>query len=98
MNTPAPLNPDEIRDALQSLDGWTVDGNALAKTFTFDDFREAMGAMVRIGFEAETLNHHPELRNVYNTVAVRLTTHDADDSITDSDVQLARRIDAVVGR
>lgn len=49
--------------------------------------------MVRAGFEAEAVNHHPEWTNVYNRVSVRLTTHDAGGRVTDKDVDLARRFD-----
>ena len=51
--------------------------DALTKTFTFGSFREALSFMVRVGFEAEAMNHHPEWTNVYNCVFIRLSTHDA---------------------
>ncbi len=92
-----PLSSNEIDTALRDLGGWSFEGDALVRSLTFNDFREAMGAMVRIGFEAETINHHPELRNVYNRVDIRLTTHDAGDKVTDLDLKLARRINAVTG-
>jgi 4a-hydroxytetrahydrobiopterin dehydratase len=53
--------------------------------------------MVRAGFEAEELNHHPEWMNVYKTVAVRLNTHDAGGKVTAKDVELARRLEKVAG-
>ena len=53
--------------------------------------------MVRAGFEAEELNHHPEWMNVYKMVAVRLNTHDAGGKVTAKDVELARRFDKVAG-
>ena len=81
----------EIRAALVALPGWALERDALAKTFKFGSFREALSFMVRAGFEAEELNHHPEWTNVYNRVAVRLNTHDAGDKVTAKDVELAKR-------
>jgi 4a-hydroxytetrahydrobiopterin dehydratase len=90
-----PLSSADIQSALGSLPGWTVERDALAKTFMFDSFREAMSFMVRTGFEAEEMNHHPEWTNVYNRVAVRLSTHDADDKVTRKDVELAKRLEKI---
>jgi 4a-hydroxytetrahydrobiopterin dehydratase len=50
---------------------------------------------VRAGFEAEELNHHPEWTNVYNTVAIRLNTHDAGNKVTGKDVELATRLERI---
>lgn len=84
------LNPTEIEQALAGLPGWAREQDALVKTFGFASFREAMSFMVRAAFEAEAMNHHPEWTNVYDTVAVRLTTHHAGNKITASDVELAQ--------
>ena len=90
-----PLTAEEIATALTRLPGWGLEREALAKTCTFGSFREAMSFMVRAGFEAEAMNHHPEWTNVYNRVAIRLTTHDAGDKITAKDVELATRIEKI---
>jgi 4a-hydroxytetrahydrobiopterin dehydratase len=90
-----PLTPAKIKSALASLEGWTLDGDALVKTFEFRSFREALSYMVRVGFEAEALNHHPEWTNVYNRVVVRLSTHDAGDKVTDKDVELAKKFQSI---
>ena len=90
-----PLSPDEIAAALPTLPGWTLERDALARTFQFADFRAALAFMVRAGFEAEELNHHPEWTNVYHRVVVRLTTHDAGNRVTAKDVELARRMSAL---
>ncbi len=76
--------------------GWTAsaDGTAITKTFTFKTFPEAMGWMVRAGFAAEALDHHPEWSNVYNRVEVRLTTHDTG-GLTEKDIALAERMEAL---
>lgn len=92
---PQPLSQSDIDRALEDLPGWTFEDDALVRSFEFEDFRTAVGVIVRIGFEAETMNHHPELTNVYNKLRVRLTTHDAGDRVTERDVQLARRIASV---
>lgn len=63
------------------------------KTFSFDDFREAMGFLVRVAFLAEEAGHHPEIENVYDTVRLAFTTHDAGSRVTEKDVEIARRIE-----
>ncbi len=90
-----PLSPTEISTALAALPGWSVDHDALAKSFAFGSFREAMSFMGRVAFEAEELNHHPEWTNVYNRVAIRLSTHEAGGKITANDVELATRIQRI---
>ena len=91
----AALNRTRIAAALEGLPGWKFQRDALAKTFQFGSFREAMSFMVRAGFEAESLNHHPEWSNVYNRVAIRLNTHDAGGKVTAKDVELARRLERI---
>ena len=88
-----PLSDDAIRDALSDLPGWAHEDDTLVKTFTFDDFRAALAFIVRLGFEAEERDHHPNLSNVYNKVEIALTTHDADDQVTQKDVDLATAIE-----
>ncbi len=76
--------------------GWTHDTsrNAISKTFKFKNFVQAFGWMTQIAIHAEKLNHHPEWSNVYSTVNVTLTTHDAD-GLTELDAKLAQRMDAL---
>lgn len=90
-----PLSDDRIRAAVQGLNGWSRDGDALQREFRFGSFREAVSFIVRIAFAAEAADHHPEIRNVYGTVRIRLCTHDAGDRITQRDVDLAAAIDAI---
>jgi 4a-hydroxytetrahydrobiopterin dehydratase len=86
--------------ALASLraNGWTlVEGrDAVAKRFVFANFVEAFGWMARCALWAEKMNHHPEWSNVYKTVEVTLSTHDAG-GLTDLDVKLALKMDALAG-
>ena len=66
--------------------------NALVADFEFRDFVEAFEFMTAVAVLAEELNHHPEWSNVYNRVSIRLTTHDAGNTVTDLDRTLADRI------
>ncbi len=95
------LSKEEIAAALPAPAGWiheaTAAGDRLAKTYRFATFRDALAFMVRAGFAAEALDHHPEWTNVYNRVAVRLNTHDAGGRVTAKDVELAGRLDAAAG-
>ena len=90
-----PLSDTDIHEALQGLPGWSREQDSLTKTFQFKTFREALGFMVRVGFEAEALDHHPDWSNVYNRVVIHLNTHDAGGRITAKDVTLARRIQTI---
>lgn len=92
------VSESELQAALSGLPGWTVENDQLVKTFTFDSFREAIAALVRISFEAEDHNHHPTFRNTYNSLQIGLCTHDAGDKITDKDLALAGMIEQVVGK
>jgi 4a-hydroxytetrahydrobiopterin dehydratase len=93
-----PLSADQISRVLADLSGWSFDNNKLHKTFEFGSFREAVSFIVRLAFEAERMNHHPELMNVYNRVEISLTTHDAGDRVTEKDLLLARAIEGIYWR
>ena len=90
-----PLTPAKINAALATLPGWKKEGDALTKEFKFGSFREAMSFMVRVSFEAEAMDHHPDWTNVYNRVVVRLNTHDAGGKVTAKDVELAGKIQKI---
>jgi len=92
-----PLSADAIAAALEGLDGWSVDGDRIVKELKFGSFREALAFLVRVGFEAEGMDHHPEITNVYDRVTLALATHDAGNKVTETDLELARRIDALPG-
>lgn len=95
-----PLAADRRDDALAPLlaDGWTMaEGrDAIRKEYEFRNFVEAFGWMTRAALHAEKLDHHPEWSNVWNRVAVTLITHDCD-GLSDLDIRLARRMDALAG-
>lgn len=90
------LSADARKAALEELSGWSeVEGrDAITRTFTFKDFNEAFGFMARVALVAEKRDHHPEWSNVYKTVEVTLTTHDAD-GVTQKDVDLANAMDTI---
>lgn len=90
-----PLNDTKIEQELQSLDGWRHEDDKLKKEFEFEDFREAMTFITRLSFEAEDQVHHPEIFNVYKTVNIALTSHDAGNKVTEKDVKLAKTIETI---
>jgi 4a-hydroxytetrahydrobiopterin dehydratase len=84
--------------ALARLKGWTeAQGrDAITKKFVFADFNQAFGFMTRAALIAEKLDHHPEWFNVYKTVDVTLSTHDAG-GVTERDIKLAEAMDKFAG-
>jgi 4a-hydroxytetrahydrobiopterin dehydratase len=93
------LTADARKSALAKLPGWSeVQGrDAIAKKFVFKDFNEAFGFMARAALVAEKMDHHPEWFNVYKTVEVTLSTHDAG-GLTELDVKLAEAMNGLAGR
>ncbi len=75
---------------------WNEVDNGLEREFSFADFREAFAFMTRVAFIAEDHKHHPEWSNVYGTVRIRLTTHDAGNVVTEIDRTVAMAIDAIL--
>ena len=75
---------------------WQEADNKLYKKFQFKNFSEAFAFMTRVAIEAEKMDHHPLWTNVYNTVEIRLSTHDAGDVVTEKDKNLSQKIDALI--
>lgn len=75
---------------------WQEADNKLYRKFQFSNFSEAFAFMTRVALEAEKMDHHPLWTNVYNTVEIWLSTHDAGNVVTDKDRTLASRIDKLV--
>ncbi|MCE2389858.1 MAG: 4a-hydroxytetrahydrobiopterin dehydratase [Proteobacteria bacterium] len=96
MGRPRRIEPAELADAVARLDGWELVEGKLRREFRFPDFVAAFGFMARAALVAEALDHHPEWFNVYGRVVVDLTTHDAG-GITELDLRLAARLDALAG-
>ena len=94
------LTEAERRETLGALghSGWGAvpDRDAIRKIWKFSGFSEAWAFMSRVALAAEKVNHHPEWRNVYNTVDVVLTTHDAG-GLTVVDLKLAAQMDRFAG-
>jgi len=92
------LSGEARKAALARLSGWAeVAGrDAIAKKFVFKDFNEAFGFMTRAALVAEKMDHHPEWFNVYKTVEVTLSTHDAG-GVTELDVKLAEAMNKLAG-
>ena len=93
------LAAEARKQAIKGLSGWTEKqgGEAIGRTFVFKDFNEAFGFMARVALVAEKNDHHPEWRNVYKTVDVVLSTHDAG-GVTSVDVDLARVMNTVAAQ
>jgi 4a-hydroxytetrahydrobiopterin dehydratase len=95
----AKLSREALSAALAKLGRWQpVSGrDAITRTFVFADFNEAFGFMTRAALVAEKMDHHPEWSNVYKTVVVTLSTHDAG-GVTARDIALAEAMDRIAGR
>lgn len=85
------LTDAEITEHMKTLPGWELGEGRIRRVFRFKDFVEAFAWMAGIAIVAEKMNHHPEWRNVWATVEVELTTHDAG-GLTESDIKLASKM------
>ncbi|RLQ23040.1 4a-hydroxytetrahydrobiopterin dehydratase [Seongchinamella sediminis] len=94
MNT---IDPKQARQNLLSMPRWRLVDDKLYSKCEFPDFVAAFGFMSQVALVAEAMNHHPEWSNVYNTVEIFLTTHDAG-GLSDKDFALAGKIDALLER
>ena len=83
----------EIQEALNQLEGWSVQDGKLHKAYKFKNFAAALGWMVSVGVVADKMNHHPDWSNVYNRVTVNLSTHDLDNAISNLDLELAGKME-----
>lgn len=92
----ARLTDAHADEALAMLSGWSLreDGLAIEKELKFADFNEAFGFMTRVAIHADKADHHPEWFNVYSTVRITLTTHDAG-GLSTRDVAMAKFIDSI---
>ncbi|MGO9741542.1 MAG: 4a-hydroxytetrahydrobiopterin dehydratase [Roseiarcus sp.] len=98
MSKPHILSEAEISTALSALPDWRYAAPNIEAEFTFATFRDAIAFIVQVAIEAEVVNHHPDLRNVYNRVAFALCTHDVGRKVTDADIALAENISAAAAR
>lgn len=91
------LSETEIQERLSHLTGWSLQDGKLFRTLEFPDFARAFGFMASVATIAEAMNHHPEWRNVYNTVDIALTTHEVQ-GISERDFLLATRINELLSQ
>ena len=77
---------------------WTETKKSLKATFQFDDFAEAFAFMTEVAFHAEKHDHHPNWSNVWNTVNIELSTHDAGNIVTEKDQKLASTISKIYSK
>jgi 4a-hydroxytetrahydrobiopterin dehydratase len=92
----ARLSDGEVRDELTSMSNWTYTNGAIVRTLTFPSFMAGIGFVNQVAELAEDAGHHPDITISYTRITLALSTHDAG-GITDKDVSLARRIDALGG-
>ncbi len=88
---------DEISNFLAENIDWKINNKKLQKTFIFKNFIHAFGFMTQVALISESQNHHPEWSNVYKTVDVHLTTHEAE-GITEKDFLLAKAMDEIAAK
>ncbi len=90
------LKPDELSAAIETLDGWTIEGKTLKKSLKFANFAAALDYVNRVGALAEAADHHPDITFGWGYAEIALTTHDRG-GITDVDLAVAKQIDAISG-
>jgi len=91
------LTDSEIHKKLEQLNDWNYVDGAIETSFEFKNFKEAFSVMTRIAFECEAQNHHPDWSNVYNSLHIRLNTHDAG-GVTENDFKLAESIERIINK
>jgi len=93
-----PAIKDSITDLLANDPAWTVSGETLVGNWKFTNFTELRAVVVAVCNLADELNHHPTVIYGYNTLRIETTTHDAGNTITEKDVELAGRVSEVLER
>ena len=89
------LNAEEIKDSLTKVNNWFFINNSIEKEFKLKSFSDALAFLIKVGIEAEKLDHHPSmLLHSWNKVKISLTTHDVT-GITENDFKLAQTIDTI---
>ncbi len=84
----------EMESLHKDLPGWEIQAKTLSRNWTFINFIEAFAFITKVAMLAQTMNHHPNLKNIYSTVSIELTTHDLG-GISRLDVELAKAINAL---
>ena len=95
MAAPQALGVEDVEARISGLSGWSLDDGRLYREIKCKDFVEAFGLMARVALVAESMDHHPDWSNSWNTVRIHLVTHSAG-GLTELDFALAKRIDQLV--
>ncbi|MGI9622726.1 MAG: 4a-hydroxytetrahydrobiopterin dehydratase [Acidimicrobiales bacterium] len=90
----AMLPEDQLAALLDDIPEWSRNGDRLERTFSFPNFTQAFGFMSSVALISERLFHHPEWSNVWGTVEIAVTNHDAG-GLTELDIEFCRRVDAL---
>ncbi|MBD9721888.1 4a-hydroxytetrahydrobiopterin dehydratase [Streptomyces caniscabiei] len=90
-----PLSQKEIEDRLAELPGWSLDGDRIARSYRLDSHVAATALVVHIAQVQEELDHHSDLTLGYDTVSLTVHTHSAGGAVTEKDIELARRVEAL---
>jgi 4a-hydroxytetrahydrobiopterin dehydratase len=88
------LDDNQISERLTGLDGWSREGDAIAKTFDRENFVGSVDFVKAIVEPAEDMGHHPDLEISWADVKVTITSH-SEGGLTEADFELAGRIDAI---
>lgn len=88
------LTTDEINTRRAGLDGWATDDGMLRRRFAFENFAAALAFVNRVGEIAESMDHHPDITFGWGYADIATTTHDRG-GVTDFDIELAARINAI---
>jgi len=91
------LTPQEIAKRLTDHPGWKLDGSAIHKLYAFQSFPDALGFVMRLAFDAEKADHHPDFQVSYRKVTVTWSTHDAG-GLTARDFAGAGQSDMIASR
>lgn len=84
----------ELQTELDQMKGWFMQGTEITNVFEFGDFKASMAFVNKVADLAEAADHHPDIMISYDKVAISMCTHDADNQITDKDIELAKKISA----
>ncbi|MBL4590160.1 MAG: 4a-hydroxytetrahydrobiopterin dehydratase [Alphaproteobacteria bacterium] len=86
------LHDTELTEWLKTYPEWSQEGTHLSVSYTFKNFVEAFGFISKVAIEMEKANHHATITTTYNKVKISMTTHDANNMITNRDTDLAETI------
>jgi 4a-hydroxytetrahydrobiopterin dehydratase len=86
---PSILPIEDLQTRLSQLEGWSLEGNEIVRTFSFATYLKGIDFVNAVAREAEVMNHHPDLLVTWRKVTVRLTTHSAE-GVTELDFKLAK--------